>query len=78
MQLSSFNLVSAKFAEQIFSTIALVDPTHQKLKKSRPDPIQPMDNSGLSVTSWCSIKGDGRINLLWGMEASFDQSYTAI
>ena len=26
----------------------------------------------LSVTSWCSIKRDGRINLRFGMEASFD------
>ena len=30
----------------------------------------------LSVTSRCSIKRDKRINLLFGMEASFDQSYT--
>ena len=32
----------------------------------------------LSVTSRCSIKRDERINLPFGMEASFDQSYTAI
>ena len=28
------------------------------------------------VTSRCSIKRDERINLLFGIEASFDQSYT--
>jgi len=32
----------------------------------------------LSVTSQCSIKRDERINMLFGVEASFDQSYTAI
>ena len=32
----------------------------------------------LSVTSRCSIKRNERINLLYGMEASFDQSYTVI
>jgi len=31
----------------------------------------------LSVTSRCSIKSDERINLVFGMGASFDQSYTA-
>ena len=31
-----------------------------------------------SVTSRCSIKRNERINLLFGMEASFDQSYTVI
>ena len=30
----------------------------------------------LSVTSRCSIKRDERINLVFGTEASFDQSYT--
>jgi len=32
----------------------------------------------LSVTSQRSIKRDERINLLFDMKASFDQSYTAI
>ena len=32
----------------------------------------------LSVTSRCSIKRNKRINLLFGTEASHDQSYTAI
>ena len=32
----------------------------------------------LSVTRQCSIKRDERINMLFGVEASFDQSYTAI
>ena len=30
----------------------------------------------LSVTSRCSIKRDERINVVFGMGASFDQSYT--
>jgi len=30
----------------------------------------------LSVTSWCSIEVVGRIELLFGLEASFDQFYT--
>ena len=30
----------------------------------------------LSVTSRCSIETDGWINLVFGMKASFDQSYT--
>ena len=32
----------------------------------------------LSVTTGCSIKRDERINLLFGMMASFDQSYTVL
>ena len=32
----------------------------------------------LSVTSRCSVKRDGRINVVFGMEASFDQSYTVV
>jgi len=32
----------------------------------------------LSVTSGCSSKRDERIDLLFGTEASFDQSYTVI
>ena len=32
---------------------------------------------GLSVTSRCSVKMDIRINLVFGVGASFDQSYTA-
>ena len=32
----------------------------------------------LSVTSRCSIKRGERTNLVFGMEASFDQSYTVI
>jgi len=32
---------------------------------------------GLSVTSRCSVKMDVRINLVFGVGASFDQSYTA-
>jgi len=31
----------------------------------------------LSVTSQSSIKSDERINVVFGIEASFDQSYTA-
>ena len=29
----------------------------------------------VSVTSWCSVERDERINLVFGMKASFDQSY---
>ena len=32
----------------------------------------------VSVTSRCSIKRDKRINVLFGMEVSFDQSYSVI
>jgi len=32
----------------------------------------------LSVTSQSSIKSDERINVVFGTEASFDQSYTAL
>jgi len=35
-------------------------------------------NHKLSVTSRCSIEVVGRIELVVGMEASFDQSYTVI
>jgi len=32
----------------------------------------------VSVTSRCSVEVVGRIELVFGMEASFDQSYTAL
>jgi len=32
----------------------------------------------VSVKSQCSIKKDARIDLIFGMEASFDQSYTVL
>ena len=30
----------------------------------------------VSVTSWCSVETDGRIELVFGMEALVDLSYT--
>jgi len=30
----------------------------------------------LSVTTWCSVKGNEWISMVFGMEASFDQSFT--
>ena len=40
----SVNLPSAEFADQIFSTTAIADPTQptpQKTEKFRPNPTQP-------------------------------------
>ena len=50
IQLLSFNLLRAEFADQIFSTFSMVDAAHKKLKISaQPNPThvstQPMDNS---------------------------------
>ena len=35
-------------------------------------------SKSVSVINWCSIEKDERTDLVFGMEASFDQSYTVL
>jgi len=49
MQLLSVDLLSAEFVDQIFTTIATVDPTRPKppkTEKSRPNPWVGQPNHG--------------------------------
>jgi len=63
IQLLSVSLLSAEFADQIFISIAIVDPTEPnppKTEKSRPNPTrpnstQPIDNSETSHTTIAAI-----------------------
>jgi len=43
-----------------------------------PCPVSLCVRLNVSVRSRCSIQRDGRIDLVFGTEASFDQSYTVI
>jgi len=43
-----------------------------------PCPVFLCVRLNVSVRSRCSIQRDGRIDLVFGTEASFDQSYTVI
>jgi len=42
------------------------------------DPVSVSLSVCLSVTSGCSIEMDGRIQLVFGMSASFDLSYSVL
>ena len=42
------------------------------------DPVSLSLSVCLSVTSGCSIEMDGRIQLVFGMSASFDLSYSVL